>query len=348
MTVLYALKLFILLLFTTPSLAQATACYGMEGGQMNSNYAPCNASSTTHSACCNAANADICLSSGLCLSTVAVALGRVLWLNGCTDKTLKDPSCPQYCRNLKTGSANSYFLRACDQNETVNSWCCGVAGQSIDDCCSRSFKLRSNIGGLVEQLNLGGSGNGNDNSANANDGVPFETPSSFNQPPSTSTASQGGSTTTASLDSSPSNREGLIAGISVVSAIAAAAILALVVAVLRIRRLARRNDTLSSTTVAAAGDTVDGAAPQVVEQPSERSFSAVEPQRAVSIVHDRTTSHELSPISVTRPSLHEVSEVGECRDVRSSPGLGVSAEGSSFRWPVVIAELPADTVMKRD
>ena len=111
MNMLLSIPLLLLLLLVghaSHTRALAT-CYGMEGDQMNSNYVPCNVSSTgnaddgVHSTCCNAANADICLSSGLCLSTIALALGRVLWVNGCTDKTLKDPSCPQYCRGLKNG-----------------------------------------------------------------------------------------------------------------------------------------------------------------------------------------------------------------------------------------------------
>ncbi|CAK7235506.1 hypothetical protein SBRCBS47491_009316 [Sporothrix bragantina] len=343
MASLHLLALLVIICHATLSPAQAT-CYGMEGGQLNSNYAPCNTgNSSTHSACCNAANADICLSSGLCLSTVAVALGRVLWVSGCTDKTLKDPTCPQYCRSLNSkngATANSYFLRACDQNETVNSWCCGVAGQSMDDCCSRSFKLRSNIGDFVQQLSLGREGaSSNGNSANANDGVPFATASLFNQPPlASSTASSSDSMSTSSpTPSQSSSRDGLIAGISVVSTIATAAIIALVVAILRIQHLKRRQAPSASDPPA---DDAASEAPQVVEQPAAQSTLPTNSRSP-----DITTSHELSPISATR-SLNEISDTVTNSELRSV-GMGMG-EGSGVHSPVLIAELPAEAVLKSD
>ncbi|CAK7220339.1 hypothetical protein SCUCBS95973_004125 [Sporothrix curviconia] len=333
----------------------------MEGGQMNSNYVPCNTSnastsaadSTSHSACCNAANADVCLSSGLCLSTVAVALGRVLWVSGCTDKTLNDPTCPQYCCSLSAtngATANSYFLRACNQNQTVNSWCCGVAGQTMDDCCSRSFKLRSNIGDFVQQLSLGngdgnGGSNGDGNSANANDGVPFATASlGIQPPPATSTASAATTSATASVTVPASTREGLVAGITVVSAIAAAALIALVIALLRICRYKGRHIQATAAAGPLAEDNTASAAPQVVEQSPGQQLSMLlaNPDEA----RDYPTSHELSPISETRATLNEMSDTATASEFRTL-GTGVGGEASSLHSSGVIAELPADVVVKR-
>lgn len=335
-----------------PTHALAT-CYGMEGTQMNSNYVPCNASSTgsasdastdgTHSACCNAANADICLSSGLCLSTVAVALGHVLWLNRCTDKTLHDPSCPQYCRNMKLppGPSDTYFLRACDRNETGNSWCCGVDGQNISACCSRSFKLRSNIGHLVQQLSPGGDtdgGSGRGNNDNTNNDVPFVTPSSFNPPRSTTTASHA----TTSSTTTTGNHKGLIAGLSVVSAVAAAALLALAAAILHIHRLAGRNHTLSAAAHRNQDDSAASAAPQVVEQAASSAPPSSLPLVEHRDVDNTITTHELSPISA-RIEPCEIGEAGGSNALRS-----LAIEGPATRSGVMIAELPADTVLKQE
>lgn len=323
-------------------------CYGMEGNQMNSNYAPCNVTSgainsdgNTHSACCNIANADICLSSGLCLSTVALALGRVLWISGCTDKTLQDPGCPQYCRNFKKDGSNVYFLRSCDPNQTANSWCCGVEGQSITECCSRSFRLQSNIGHIVQQLSIGnGSNSGSSNSANANDGVPFITPS-FNQPlPSTGSSSKASTTSeaTTSLDS-----KGLVAGISAVSVIAAVTILALAVVLLRARRLAGRTCAVMAA-APVQSHAASGSPPQVVEQHEASPCLPPTHHRSAVGINDHAPSHELSPISATVTELLEETGIG--RRGRQSLGIGTGAEGPALRSAVVIAELPADTSVK--
>lgn len=336
-------------------------CYGMDGSQMNSNYVPCNStvdpSSSSasvdgiHTACCNAANSDICLSSGLCLSTTAIALGHVLWLNGCTDKTLQDPSCPQYCRNMKNapGPSDTYFLRSCDRNMTGNSWCCGVEGQNISECCSRKFKLRSNIGHLVQQLSVGDAGggvtqNGRGNNDNTNDGVPFITPSIFGGPTSTEEAQATETSTTTS------GNRGLIAGLSVVSAIAAIALIALIVAVLRIRRLSRRNRTVVEDPSVRQNDNSASAAPQVVDNPS-RSQSQSAPQNPPGVEHraidntanTATTTHELSPISARSEPCEILSEAGEGSVLRS-----LSMDGPATRSSMMIAELPAEDIVKHE
>lgn len=99
----------VLVLAQLASVSQAVAtCYLMTGDvNPDKNVAPCKANATgttgSHSACCNAGNSDICLSSGLCLNTLSYVQSHVLWASGCTDPTLQDPSCPQVCQGSKYG-----------------------------------------------------------------------------------------------------------------------------------------------------------------------------------------------------------------------------------------------------
>lgn len=58
-------------------------------------YIPCNQTAVDnggHSACC--APGDRCLTNGLCTNDPG---GNVYWRDGCTDRTWKDPACPNYC-----------------------------------------------------------------------------------------------------------------------------------------------------------------------------------------------------------------------------------------------------------
>jgi hypothetical protein len=74
------------------------SCFGLDGTQLDDTYAPCKPTAK-HSGCCatkRAIGADICLDSGLCMSTRAEFMGMI-WQNGCTDATGKDVACPKIC-----------------------------------------------------------------------------------------------------------------------------------------------------------------------------------------------------------------------------------------------------------
>lgn len=80
------------------TVASAQTCYGLDGTQLDNTFAPCK-SNTNHSACCatkRSSNPDICLDSGLCMSTEPQFMGMT-WQNGCTDITGKDVACPKIC-----------------------------------------------------------------------------------------------------------------------------------------------------------------------------------------------------------------------------------------------------------
>ena len=82
--------------------AQSPTCYHLDGSMaVPEKNSPCNPDVTgegdSHSACCNIENKDACMSSGLCLNTLSRQNDHFLWSTGCTDPTMKDPSCPQRC-----------------------------------------------------------------------------------------------------------------------------------------------------------------------------------------------------------------------------------------------------------
>ncbi|KAI0128918.1 hypothetical protein BJ170DRAFT_682705 [Xylariales sp. AK1849] len=140
-----------------PPFVTAQTCYHLDGSQTDSSQnAPCNATATgesgSHSACCNFANSDACLSSGLCLNTESKQPSHILWATGCTDSTAQDASCPQFCHGGKFSNA---YLQPCNDTH----FCCNELGPdgssaSLADtaCCADSFLLGAQISTVVRQL----------------------------------------------------------------------------------------------------------------------------------------------------------------------------------------------------
>jgi hypothetical protein len=78
--------------------AAAQTCYGLTGAILDHSFAPCNPDAK-HSGCCatnRTTGADVCLDSGLCMSTTSDYMGTI-WQPGCTDSTGKATECPQVC-----------------------------------------------------------------------------------------------------------------------------------------------------------------------------------------------------------------------------------------------------------
>jgi hypothetical protein len=78
--------------------AAAQTCYGLTGAVLDHSFAPCNPDAK-HSGCCatnRTTGADVCLDSGLCMSTTSDYMGTI-WQPGCTDSTGKATECPQVC-----------------------------------------------------------------------------------------------------------------------------------------------------------------------------------------------------------------------------------------------------------
>ncbi|KAF2708774.1 hypothetical protein K504DRAFT_433279 [Pleomassaria siparia CBS 279.74] len=141
------LFLFLFLLLLLPTLVTATAdakCYSVTGKLLDSSFAPCKpASGAKHSGCCatnRASGADICLDSGLCMSTTDKYAGT-LWQNGCTDSTWEDGGCPKnmcpdVSDNLKDVDAvvsSAWNVQMCD----FGSYCCR-ASTAKGSCCDNS------------------------------------------------------------------------------------------------------------------------------------------------------------------------------------------------------------------
>ncbi|KAI0007772.1 hypothetical protein F4779DRAFT_628918 [Xylariaceae sp. FL0662B] len=133
----------------------AVTCYHLDGSNAGPSNTLCNPNATgttnSHSACCNSANADACLSTGLCLNSLSRQQSHMLWATGCTDSTFQDPSCPQYCHGGKFDNAH---LKACNDS---NFWCCESDANILttEECCNNAFKLSQPIGTVIAQMQSG-------------------------------------------------------------------------------------------------------------------------------------------------------------------------------------------------
>ncbi|KAJ5110136.1 hypothetical protein N7532_002781 [Penicillium argentinense] len=111
-----------------PSLLAAT-CYAPDGTESDSRFQPCISIEGTPSMCCrlNDTDADICLSSGLCLWESKNAYYR----DWCTQKDWDTPFC--LSKNLCTGPndrvSQSTVMTRC---EGADTYCCG----DDRDCCN--------------------------------------------------------------------------------------------------------------------------------------------------------------------------------------------------------------------
>ena len=94
----FSLTAGILLLLVNYTIGQDDQCYGLDGKPTN--YIPCTGSAFSSSdvvPCCG--EADVCLSSGLCLYQGARDSRGVFRADGCTDPTLKHPLCQPWCKS---------------------------------------------------------------------------------------------------------------------------------------------------------------------------------------------------------------------------------------------------------
>ncbi|KAI0467776.1 hypothetical protein F4859DRAFT_224673 [Xylaria cf. heliscus] len=129
----------------------AVPCYRLDGREATPDTQACNLNATggggSHSACCKVMNQDACLSTGLCLNTLATQSSHFLWATGCTDPTFLDPSCPKYCRT--TGWSNARL-----QNCNDTHYCCAEWDIQRDQtgCCNSSFPLDGPIGIITRQI----------------------------------------------------------------------------------------------------------------------------------------------------------------------------------------------------
>ncbi|KAB2577462.1 hypothetical protein BFW01_g12243 [Lasiodiplodia theobromae] len=146
---------------------ESTACYDLLGNALSSSYGPCNSSASTASACCltnRDDDADICLDSGLCMSTSSGWTG-FLWANGCTDPSAADDACPKLCDGIRGSNWTSANILQC----SPGSWCCRESTDT-PNCCDNSSAIisASSIGTLLLPTQTPGSEvKGTDSSATA-------------------------------------------------------------------------------------------------------------------------------------------------------------------------------------
>ncbi|KAF2442784.1 hypothetical protein P171DRAFT_486764 [Karstenula rhodostoma CBS 690.94] len=133
----------------------AAECYANNGSLYTNSkaiYVPCNITAIEngeHSSCC--AIGDLCMTNGLCMEQANEAKGaNHYWRNGCTDKTWKDPACPNYCRGKEEPDHFNAFIFYCF--EPKNEFCCtpqgtleaGVTGRNTSCCNDEDLVFKAN------------------------------------------------------------------------------------------------------------------------------------------------------------------------------------------------------------
>lgn len=127
-----ALAFFLFCLFPANAVSP---CYMLNGDLATNDFQPCTSDlpSGSNSACCNMGKnpPDICLGGGLCQRMDSPEGNFVIYAVGCTDRSGKDPACPQYCPN----QVEEYSLNPC-WDGSDSSWCCN--NQQETSCCSNN------------------------------------------------------------------------------------------------------------------------------------------------------------------------------------------------------------------
>ena len=131
------------------TLVSAQKCFSMDGQALDAKYQPCYPDAEV-SACCQLNGTqgadqqnDICLDSGLCQSTSGWYAG-FLYINGCTDQTLKSTGCPQLCSFM--GNQYSWSVLQCEPGV----FCCRAASDNTNCCGDNSTTIStSHIGNLL-------------------------------------------------------------------------------------------------------------------------------------------------------------------------------------------------------
>ncbi|KAK0703889.1 hypothetical protein B0T26DRAFT_876754 [Lasiosphaeria miniovina] len=148
------LPLVCLLLCMARRAACGAVCYNPDGTVVGDKYIiACNSAATgesgSHSACCNQGTGDICMSTGVCVSSGSKTPDSMIWINGCTDSTWRDPVCAQYC-NPPPNATKGYsrVMKPCGEK----TWCCSGAYLTDAECCQNSFMLIRKLGTVVRQL----------------------------------------------------------------------------------------------------------------------------------------------------------------------------------------------------
>ncbi|KAI0473696.1 hypothetical protein GGR56DRAFT_546024 [Xylariaceae sp. FL0804] len=275
----------------------AVTCYHLDGSNGGASDAPCDSNATgeagSHSACCDVANSDACLSSGLCLNTAATGPSHVLWSTGCTDETFQDPACPKWCLNMGMDNAH---LAACNSTH----WCCEADENevSLQECCDSAFDSSESIGTVVAQL-VAGTGAVVLPTASASSSA------AQSETTTTSSSSTGLTAHTAATPPSTSMPTGAIAGLVVEGVVLAATIVALGFIAWRNRSLRKKIKAAEEAgAAAAAAASAAGVAHQLLQRQLQEQiqYASGVAQYGYGVVPDidAAKSNELSTINDPR------------------------------------------------
>ncbi|KAF1919614.1 hypothetical protein BDU57DRAFT_147002 [Ampelomyces quisqualis] len=134
---MHSLVTFLSLFAALVAVAVGQQCYRIDGSQLDNTFAPCNPSAK-RSGCCatnKSTGADLCLDSGLCMSTSGEYTGMI-WQNGCTDPTGRGVGCPKICPSTDNdlNSVKVWNVQQCD----YGVYCCRAVNDR-GSCCNNDF-----------------------------------------------------------------------------------------------------------------------------------------------------------------------------------------------------------------
>ncbi|KAI4869581.1 hypothetical protein F4820DRAFT_383756 [Hypoxylon rubiginosum] len=215
-----------------PSIFAAT-CYSLDQEEREG-YIPCDTTAdgvNSHSACCGIN--DVCMASGLCMSTRNSDPAGLLWVDACTDRSFKNRACPSICIDPNNMPMNVTYLNIvpCGTNE----WCCNIGSYATVD-------LSQGVGTVIRQLP---SVTGAVSSESTSSETMFSTISSTSSSTTVSNTSSSSSTDAviSPRPAEPNNNSntGYIAGIAITSAGFAISLAAFLVTFHRFRRLKHKS-----------------------------------------------------------------------------------------------------------
>ncbi|KAI2620574.1 hypothetical protein GGR54DRAFT_639607 [Hypoxylon sp. NC1633] len=200
----------------------AATCYTLDQEEAE-DWIPCDTSAdgvSSHSACCSPN--DVCMASGLCLSTRNPDPRGLLWVDACTDRSFKNEACPSTCIDTNNMPMNMTFINLIPCG--TNKWCCDIGSQLKVD-------LSQGVGTVIRQLpSVTGAV-----SVSTSSGTTSSTISS------TSPSSTDSMSPSPPANSSGNSNAGYIAGIAVTSTGFAISLAAFLVTFRRFRRLEQRS-----------------------------------------------------------------------------------------------------------
>ncbi|KAH3946863.1 hypothetical protein HBI56_061750 [Parastagonospora nodorum] len=134
---------------TFVALSASQQCFGLDGSKLDDTFAPCNPTAK-HSGCCatnRPSGAELCLDTGLCMSTTGQSTGMI-WQAGCTDETGKAVECPRVCPGVSNNFGGLTAIKAWNIQQCDSGTYCCRAPNDKRSCCDSSSAPKVTISSL--------------------------------------------------------------------------------------------------------------------------------------------------------------------------------------------------------